>query len=757
MAQGRPEEPTANQPGGGRLGVDRLLWILVAIASTLAVLALVSSSSLRNPQNAGAILWTLWYSGPPAAMYLVASIGWGMGAVWALRKLTGRPASGDIAVLAVGLGVSIMLTLSHALGVSGALGGAFGISGRTWAYAPIALGAAIAVVPAIIALQRGVDGDSLLAPLGWSGRIPIAAAWICGSVVLVVAACNPPGALWSSEFGGYDALSYHLQLPREWLESGVLRPVHHNVYSYLPGYVEAAFMHLGAMSGARDLIAGDGEVLISAQLLCAGWTVLAAWAAGRFARSAALAIGVSEPAAEVGSSVGAAVSITLPWLIVVGSLAYNESAMVLLIAAASAVAMGGGAEPRGASPDRAGLLKRGLICGWMVGVACGVKPTAIFMGAPIVGMFLVFGQPLRTWWVAALGACGAGAAALAPWLIRNWVECGNPVFPQLAGVFGSSHWSAEQVARYASAHHFDGGVVDRLKLLVLADESDPAGARHRGLAHPQWGLLVPVAAAATVCLAALRPSRRVAMLLGGAGLIQLAAWLVLTHIQSRFLLPLLVPAVGAIGGLIAIGADQRFSSVGRGSRNWPRWSGSIVAAGLWSMAPAGAYLVHRYLLEGPPGGGPNTLLTLGPGAFSGSIGRSLYDQMTEDERREFLADAGSTVYANFTGRKNDVLYLVAEATPLYYTGRVIYNTTYDRWLLGEAVRADPDNPGRWIDALRSRGVTRVLVNFHELDRLTRSGWADPAVTPGVIDRSLAQFAQVERSWDDGAIVLFRLR
>jgi len=80
-------------------------------------------------------------------------------------------------------------------------------------------------------------------PIGWLLGIPALA------LAMLVAACQPPGWLWDSEAGGYDALSYHLQLPQEWRANHALWPNTHNVFSFLPSYVEAAFLHLAALSG----------------------------------------------------------------------------------------------------------------------------------------------------------------------------------------------------------------------------------------------------------------------------------------------------------------------------------------------------------------------------------------------------------------------------------------------------------------------------------------------------------------------------
>lgn len=744
----------------GGSGLDRTLWGAVLVAVALAVLALVSSSTALQPDNAVALLWTLIDSGPRAVLYLVAAGGWGVLLAWTVRKASGTEGQGwDTPALAVGLGISFMLTVSHALGATGAFGGLWGLSGRVWALLPVVLGVAVAAIPACVALNRGVDLTTLFVPLRWTGRAPIATAWICGGAVLFVAACNPPGALWGSEFGGFDVRSYHLQLPKEWLAQGVLRPLDHNVYSYLPGYVEAAFLHLGAMAGSRDLLDGDGTVLMSAQLLCAGMTVLAAWSAGRAGLSAALASGVSEPSARLAAAATAAAVMVIPWMLVVGSMAYNESALVLLLACACSVALRplGSADPR-TSPSVRVVLVRGVVAGWLVGVACGVKPTAIFLGAPAIGLMMLWSAPPRAWAALTLGACAAGALAISPWLARNWLASGNPVFPQLAGLFGTGHWSADQVARYLSAHHFQGGWGDRLRLMFLADPSDPSGPRHRGPAHEQWAWFFPVLVASLGLLATVRLSRRMGILLSVCVLVQMLAWLAFTHVQARFLLPLVATGACAMGALAAI-AHQARSANGLvhkpSDAALPRWAGLLLPAMLWALVPCGAYSVHRFLSEGPGTEGPNGLLALGPGALSGSIGRATFEELTDSDRAQFLEEAGPSVYCNFTVRDGDVLYLLGDSTPLYYTGTVIYNTTYDASLLAEAIAANPESPPRWIDALHQRGVTRVLVNYAEIDRLRRSGWIDPRLTPEAIQKSIAAFGQRERDWGD-SLVLYRM-
>src|SRR5690606_10634132 len=130
------------------------------------------------------------------------------------------------------------------------------------------------------------EDRSIAAPLTPLAALPAVA-------VLLVAACNPTGWLWPGEGNGYDALSYHLQLPQEWIAAGAIRPLEHNVYSYLPSYMEAAFLHIGVMMGAPPsggatggpwgLLAADGTGVIASQLLSAFAALMASWITARLA------------------------------------------------------------------------------------------------------------------------------------------------------------------------------------------------------------------------------------------------------------------------------------------------------------------------------------------------------------------------------------------------------------------------------------------------------------------------------------------
>ncbi len=684
---------------------------------------LAAVASIGSPAGASGALGAVIFkagSAWPAALYLLGAHG--------LGRLAARLWHGATfaAPLQFGAGLAIMLTISHLLGVAGLLRGGVGV----------ALGLGVCVVGVALACERwaqaaraGRRASNQTRGGAWLAAAPAAA-------VLVVASCLPPGWLWASEFGGYDVLSYHLQLPQEWLALGALRPLDHNVYSYLPGYVEAAYLHLAAMTGAPPptgdgapggLLAADGWRTLSCQMLHAGLAVCAAWLVARATLAAAdrwMHAGDDaherRPAYAACAGLVGAIVLATPWTVVAGSLAYNEMGVVALTAAAMIAAL-----DRGLAAPR-----RWVLAGALVGAACGVKPTALLFATPVVALVLLVTTPPSQWVRSALLGAAAGLALLAPWLVRNAVHGGNPVFPFLTAVFGSGHWTDEQVTRYAAAHAFDGSLADRLRLLVLRDESDPAGPRHRGMMHAQWGVFFPLLAAAGAAGLVGR-ARLGAIVLGGGLAAQLLAWMFATHLQSRFLMPMLAPGAVLIGlglcGLADRGAGVRRAALAVGA------IGALVQSGL----TISVYAAQR-------SSSPGLLLPVGTDYFA-------VPPPSPDD-----ADAGSLGFLNRRASSGATVYLLGEATPFYYTGRVVYNTTWDRWPLGEAIDGTPEDPAAWSEALRGRGIDAVLVCFTELERLRRSGYADPRVTPERVARWLDAAAVPVRAWPGEGRALYAL-
>ncbi len=691
----------------------------IAAGALLALVAIVASLGEGADPLPGlaTIAYLLLTAGLPALAYVGSGIGWGR----LFRPVLAG--SADRCALQVALGLALLLSISHALGALGLLA------------APVRLpvGAGVLLI-GLALLAHQVLGHRPAKPESGSARAPWPAILaLPGVAVLVVGACQAPGWLWASEAGGYDALSYHLQLPREWLSTGRITPLEHNVYSYLPGYVEAACTHLGAiLGGPGAFIGGEGRGAMACQMLHGALTLLTAWLVARAVVAAGRRTGApGEWTARAGALAGALVLAT-PWTSVVGSLAYNELGLAALGAGAMIAALDSGLSPA----------RRGAITGLLVGVACGCKPTALLLVGLPAGSVLLVLAPRREWHALIAAGSLAGLVALAPWLMRNGLSGGNPVFPHLAGVFGLAHWTPEQAARYAAVHAFEGPWWRRAALLLAPDTLGPPGAdgsRQRGLLHPQWLAFAPAVLVAAIVGLACRPTRRVAAALTVGLLALLIAWMFTTHLQSRFLYPAIVP------GAILVGLAPL------APRSAPARRTLLGIAALVVGIQGGASVLN---FARQRGGHPNAMLAPGVGARTGDAYREL--MAGPDDRRMVLDAAAPETYCNLALPTGSKVYLLGDATPLYYLGPILYHTTWDRSPLGDAMRAAPDDPAAWTRALRSRGVDHVLLSEFELARLHASGWYDPPVTAQRARAWLDREGHLVKAWPEGGRYLFRL-
>lgn len=719
---------TDSQQGSTRHAVRvAAVWLLLTAVCAVLIGSIGGPHSMG--QGAAALAWWMIAAGWPVVLYFVSSLG--LGAL-VMRAVEGRAVAGERLPLVLGVGLSVQLAAGHVIHCIGAW-----LPGVAWnvaALLPCVVGCAAA-----IGVVRKLDWGAFVSDERSYSVLALAGlATALAAAVLIVAACNPPGVLWGSEFGGFDALSYHLQLPQEWLAAGRVAPVTHNVYSYLPSYLESAFVTLGlwgfvprtSADGVAGLLAGEGAMALSCQLLHAGFALAAAWMIAGAARAACRRVWGDAGGGSNGGLVAGVFAAGVPWVVVTGSLAYNEMGVNALFAAALIAALDG----------RMSAGAKGVLAGWLVGVACGVKPTALFFAAPPVGLVLLVAEGRETRKAAVIAVVWAvigGAVALAPWMLRNVVACGNPVFPYLHTVFGESHWTAEQFARFASAHHFDGSWMDRVRLLVLADPHDPAGLRHRGLMHSQWSVFpFAVLGAVAVCVAA-GWRRGVVWALVGGLVLQIAAWLALTHLQSRFLLPLVVPGcvlIGLAAGWLARGAWARGS--------WARARIATAAVLLVGLYQSVRTLDHFWSERD---GRPNVGLTVGP------------QGLVQREVRGEAAD-GSVVEGFARG---EVVYLFGDSTPFYVPGPVLYHTTWDTLRPKDASGSSADGSVAGsvdvLDALerdlRRRGVTGIMVNPMEITRLSGTGWYDPAVTPATARAWAERSLRTVRVLESGQVLM----
>jgi hypothetical protein len=476
--------------------------------------------------------------------------------------------------------------------------------------------------------------------------------WLIGAPVagvILAAMFIVPGALWQrlpeSEPHGYDVLIYHLQAPREWFDAGRIVELRHNVYSYLPFNVEMHYllaMHMRSSPWKGMFVAQIMHAMMMAV------SVLAVYACARTSRRAsAICAGT--------------LTLCIGWTAVLAPIAYNEAGAILMLASATALLTG-------AMQSRQRWNWRTmLLVGLLLGFATGAKLPAGFVALGLIAGAAVQAIRMR-WALSPIGLAAAGAAiAIAPWLARNAVWTGNPVFPERMEWFGRAHLSEGQAKRWRAAHSAPAPqrtLGERFRTLVKNTAGDWRFA---------YGF-VPIGIIA-VFLARKREIA-VPMACGAAAL--LAFWLLSSHLQSRFLV-LLVPLLAC-----AIGT---------------------VNAGIWRIAvialAAGAMVVSVSKTS-PPVREVSTLVGLeNMDAWSISV----------------MTDAIIPVNA-----LNEPVYLVGEGRVFWIPGRserLRYRTVFD-----VAADAGSSSAEKWLDGAADDAL--VFVNWHELRRLSQTytelGW-----------------------------------
>ncbi|HZW07159.1 MAG TPA: hypothetical protein VFF65_08540, partial [Phycisphaerales bacterium] len=552
----------------------------------------------------------------------------------------------------------------------------------------------------------------------------------CASVaVLLVAACNPPGILWRSEAGGFDALSYHLPLAQEWATGTRIWPLQHNVYSFLPSYAESGFTQVAALCGG-SLIRNDGMGALACQFVHVGQTLLAAFTVGALAAAIARRCGIDGYGATLGGGLAFAAVLGVPWTAVTGSLAYNEMAALALAAGAMLAAVSDGK-----------AWQRGLGCGLLLGAATACKPTFFFMAGPTAALLLLTSIPPRQLLKPLLAGVLGGLVMLAPPLVRNWAACGNPVFP-LSTAAGRAHWSPEQAEKFSKAHGRDGTIGEQTRRL-FSPTPEPGAfiGEPRGVMHSQWAMMFPVCGGALLLLALRRATHKTAAVLAAGAAAAFVFWIVATHGQSRFLVPLLPNLACALGVLAA-------SLLGDGAGLSPARRLSLIFVAVVPLM-ASAATVRLFLTEN--GARPNALLTRGVSYLSGETEREEYDTLPLSEREDLDKHASMPVYTAVIMRDpGDKLFLVGDATPLYYLVPVVYNTTWDRSALGEAMARSPDEPAAWTRAVRATGATHILINEAEIARYRATYGFDPAITADRLNTWKFTLGDPVRTWKAGS-------
>jgi hypothetical protein len=494
-------------------------------------------------------LYRLLTDGTLALVWLLSAAGIGSVVlrVFPLSSVPGGEGRGEgrllefVTAAALGLGFVSLIVLG--LGLAGWLN-------RFTAWTLLAIG--------LVAGGVQLEGHRPASEFADAFREPAGSSWLWLAAMpflglALVAAMLPPGMMWPGEPNAYDVVEYHLQIPREWYELGRIVPLRHNAFSYFPFNVEMHYllaMHLRGGPWAGMYLAHFMHLSMAVLTVAAVYGL-----ALRFSNS------------KRASTIATLAVATTPWLTQLFSIAYNEGGFLLFGTLATGWAFDAATRP-------SHRLGRFPAAGMLAGFACGAKLTAvpevlIAAGAiSLVGIIatprIVPAVPLRLRILGLATFFVASVVAFSPWLLRNQIWAGNPVFPEAAEVLGKAHFGDAQVQRWKQAHS------------PRADQRSFA-ARVAAWKNDVWAswqfgfVLLPVGLIAGVVSAARRSV--VAILLIAMFVALSVVWLGFTHLQGRFFI-FGVPIAGlllagmpwgkwaAVGaGLVLVGAAIGFTSL----------------------------------------------------------------------------------------------------------------------------------------------------------------------------------------------------
>ncbi len=482
----------------------------------------------------------------------------------------------------------------------------------------------------------------------------------------LLCASLPPGILWPAEGNGYDVLEYHLGALRDLQDAGRITYLPHNIYSNFPFGVEMLYL-LGMILRGDPLRAA-----FTAQLLHAILGFLAAAATWCAARAVLCNAGPSRKSEAHIAGIAVA---TCPFVLYVGALAYVENGLLLYTALALAAIFEAGrvGQPR---PGRWSAL-----AGVMAGFVFGCKYIAAVQVVIPLGLAVAWVvRRKREQLMKSVVAYGLGAAVtMSPWLIRNVLNTGNPVFPLARSVFPEKAgvWNDDGAARWTEGHlpgpkhRSAGGRLERLWDQVFW--------------NPLYGPIMLVGAAAAVIV--LMRIRRFETLVPCVILFvcTLGTWIGFTHLVDRFAMVVLVPA--AI--LVAVVC---------GSVAYPLARFGI--ASIIIVVNAGLIL-HLVLSTST-----NKLLTV-----RDSVGIAWF---TEGEwpTHQHVPKLNEIV------RAGGKVLMVADARRFYLDRGVDYCVVFNRNPFAEAAERMPAK--ELMAWLRERGYSHLFVNWSEMARLRGS-------------------------------------
>ncbi|MGD0017093.1 MAG: glycosyltransferase family 39 protein [Verrucomicrobiia bacterium] len=480
---------------------------------------------------------------------------------------------------------------------------------------------------------------------GWA-RLMLACV-IAAALLNLLSAMTPPFE--------YDELEYHLGAPAEYIKADRIIALPHNFYSNLPQLTETLYLLALKMSSG-----------VAAKLLH--------WSFGLFGAVAAYAIAARLWKKQIGLT-AAALFYCVPLMQDLSETARIDLATTFFAILAFGALLYWQQDSRG---------NRYL---WLSAITAGCAVATKWTAVPVVLLpAVVFVAVVTRSFRLSFVFCLLSSIFVVPWLIKNWLFLGNPVYPLLSNVFHSPHWNAAQAALFAQKHYASFGWDGWAQFVGLIWQYSVKEA----FTLP---LLLMTAPLILLLKNVESSARRVGWLFVAAYI----GWFLLTFRPWRFLFPTF-PLAAMMGAYaLHIVVQERFV------RMIVRVAVTVmVVVGLSEAASVTLVDERDYRLLPP------------------RINFVQYE-LGQVSCEEFVAQMGGRIFEPIVWMNQNlpstakVLY-VGEARVYYARNPVVWSTAFDQHMLSEMSRRAATT-AQWHDLLHQQGIAFIYINSEELRRL----------------------------------------
>ncbi len=491
----------------------------------------------------------------------------------------------------------------------------------------------------------GRDRQDACPTLGWTIFLVAVIAW--------AALSSLPGAL-APPFE-YDELEYHLGALADYQRAGRIIFLPHNFYSNLPQLTE--MLYLLASVAASD---------VAAKLLH--------WVFGLLAALGVFALGARWWGRSVSVLAAALFYCTafVPELSITARIDLATTFYAVL-------AFGAFLEWRRSDTPHwwwwSALLAGGAVATKWTAIAIVVLPLLIvvLVSRPSIRLITVY--------------CSLITVVILPWLAKNWLLAGNPVYPLFGAWLPSPHWTADQAALFAQKHYPPPWT------WAQAIEFFRQMWRYAFHELQPGPLLLMTAPLALLVRRVDATARRVGWLL----LAGYAGWFALTFRPVRFLFP--VTGLAALLGAYAVSALA--------PEGWRRAAARVVIGAVLVVNVVVPMVTMLGDMEDPDRQPPQLSY--------------LHVMTGQASREEFLARLGTGIFEPIFWMNRhlpaDAQVLCLGEARLYYAERtMLWSTAFDQHPLAAMMR-EAGTVEQLAAALRRAGVTHVYLMHSELSRL----------------------------------------